>query len=146
MLTENISMNIFLCHLEVFGNTTFQSCGIQNRTGTDNLILRQTGNFSKYISHDIYRIAYDYVKSIRSCFYDLRRDTFQDIDICLGQLNSGLTWFTCNTGGDDYDIGIFCIFILTGNDGNGITEAGSLLNIHHFAFHFVFVDINQYNL
>ena len=145
MLTKYISVDVLLCNIKMLCQSTAKSCCIQDRTGTNNLILRQSRNFCEYISHDINRIAYDQIKGIWSCLYDLRCDRFEDIYICLCQLNTCLTWFSCNTGGDDNDIGIFRILIFTCFDIDRVAEAGSLDNIQNFTFCFLFVDIDQNN-
>ena len=143
MFTKYISMNVALCDLEMFGNSAAQTRRIKDGTGTKNLVLRKSGNLCKYISHDINRVAYDQVNSIWSCFYDLRCDGLQDIYVCLCKLQSCLSWLTCNTGCDDNDVGIFGIFVISGNDRDRISEAGSLDDIQNFAFCFLFVDIDQ---
>ena len=98
----------------------------------------KSGNLCKYISHDINRIAYDQIKGIWSCLYDLRCDRFEDIYICLCKFKSCLSWFTGNTGCDDNDVRIPSIFVVSGNDRDRISEAGSLDNIQNFTFCFLF--------
>ena len=83
---------------------------------------------------------------MRSYFYDLRCDRFQNVYVGLCQFDSCLTWFTGDTGGDDNDVGIFCILVFTGNDGDRVSEAGSLCDIHDFAFYFFFVNVDQDDL
>jgi len=83
---------------------------------------------------------------MRSHFYNLRCDRFQDIYIGLCQFDSCLTRFTCDTGGDNYDVRVFRIFVFTGNDGDRVSEAGSLCDIHDFAFYFFFVNVDQDDL
>ena len=80
---------------------------------------------------------------MRSHFYDFRCDGFENVYIGLGQFDSCLTWFSCDTGCDNYNIRIFCIFVFSGNDGNRVSEAGSLGNIHDFALYFFFVNVDQ---
>ena len=146
MLTKYISVDVLLCNIKMLCQSTAKSCCIQDRTGTNNLILRQSGNFCEYISHDINRIAYDYIESIWCLFNNFRCNIFENIYICLCQLNTCLTWFSCNTGGDDNDIGIFRILIFTCFDIDRVAEAGSLDNIHNFSCYFFFIDINQNDL
>ena len=97
MLAKYISMNVLLRHFKVLGKSAAQTSRIQQRTGTYNLVLRNSGNLCKHISHDVYRVAYDYVKCIWCNGYDLRCDGFQDINICLCKLNSCLARFPCDT-------------------------------------------------
>ena len=145
MLTEYISVNVLLGNIKMLCQSAAKSCCIQDCTGTNNLILRQSGNLCEYISHDINRIAYDQIKGIWSCLYDLRCDRFEDIYICLCKFKSCLSWFTGNTGCDDNDVRIPSIFVVSGNDRDRISEAGSLDNIQNFTFCFLFVDIDQNN-
>ena len=76
MLAEYICMDISLCNFKMFGKTAAKTRGIQNCSGTDDLILRKPRNLGKYIGHNINRIAYDDIKRLGSRFYDLRCDLF----------------------------------------------------------------------
>ena len=143
MLTEYVSVNISLCYLEVLGESVAKSCCVKDGSGSHNLILRKTGNLGKYVGHDVYRIAYDDVLGIWSFFYNLRSDALQDVDICLSKLNSCLSRFTGNSGCDDYDVGIFGVCVISCYQGYRTSEAGSLLNVHDFAFDLFLVDVDQ---
>ena len=59
MLTKYIGMNVVLCYIEMFGKSATKTSRIQNSSGSDDLIFRKSGNFGKYIGHDIYRITYN---------------------------------------------------------------------------------------
>ena len=146
MLTEYISVNVLLGNIKMLCQSAAKSCCIQDCTGTNNLILRQSGNLCEYISHDINRIAYDYIECIWCLFYNFRCNVLQNIYICLCQFDTCLTWFSCNTRGDDNDIGVFCILVLTCFDIDRVAEAGSLNNIHNLSCYFFFIDINKDNL
>ena len=146
MLTKYISMDISLCNFKVLGKSIAKSGCVKDGSGSHDLILRKTGNLGKYISHNIYRITYDDILCIWSFFYNLRSNALQNINICLSKFNSGLPRFTGNSGCDDYNVGIFCICIISCGQGYGTSEAGSLLNVHNLSFHLFFVDVNQNNL
>ena len=44
MLAVYVSMDVLLSNLAVLGETVTKTCGVKNRTGTDDLLLRDTGN------------------------------------------------------------------------------------------------------
>ena len=71
MLTHYISMHILLADAQVLSQTRTQTCGIQNRTGTDYLSLRQSADLGKYISQNINRIRYQNINCIGCIFSDL---------------------------------------------------------------------------
>ena len=74
MLTKYISVDVLLCNIKMLCQSTAKSCCIQDRTRTDDLTLRQSGDLRKYISHNIHRITYDHIQCIRCLFDNLRSD------------------------------------------------------------------------
>ena len=146
MLTEYISVNVLLGNIKMLCQSATKSCCIQDCTGTNDLILRQSGNLCEYISHDINRIAYDYIECIWCLFYNFRCNVLQNIYICLCKLNSCLSRFTGNSRSNDNDVGIFGILIFSSFDCDRVTETGSLDNVHNLSCNFLFIDINQNNL
>ena len=76
MLTEYVSVDVFLGNVEVFRQSAAKSCGIQHGTGTKDLVFRKSGDLCKHVGHDINRVAYNDVDGIRSRFYDFRCDGF----------------------------------------------------------------------
>ena len=91
MLAVHIGMDIFLRHVEMLGKTIPQSGCIQHSTGTDDLILRQSGDPGKYIGQNVHRVADDDVDGVRRRLHDLGRDLLDDVHVGLGQFNSGLS-------------------------------------------------------
>ena len=51
-----------------------------------------------------------------------------------------------HAGGDDDHIGIHGILVITCNDGNRLTEAGALDDVHDLAFHLLLVDVDEDDL
>ena len=76
VLTEYVSVDVFLGNVEVFRQSAAKSCGIQHGTGTKDLVFRKSGDLCKHVGHDINRVAYNDVDGIRSRFYDFRCDGF----------------------------------------------------------------------
>ena len=68
MLTEYKTVNVLLCHIEMLGQLGTKSCGVKAGTGTDDLMLRQSGNLGKYIGQYVNRVTYDNINRIRACF------------------------------------------------------------------------------
>ena len=66
MLTENISMYVLLAYVEVLGKSCAESCGVEDRTGTDYLILGQSGVLAELIGENVNGIAYNYIDGVRS--------------------------------------------------------------------------------
>ena len=97
VLAVYVSMDVLLSNLAVLGETVTKTCGVKNRTGTDDLLLRDTGNLCEDIGHDINRVAYDHIFCIRSNSSDLRCDLLKDVYVCLGQFDSGLTRLAGNS-------------------------------------------------
>ena len=143
MLTEYICMDICLCYLEMLRNTATKTCCIQQCTGTDYLFLRNTGDLGKYISHNIYRIAYDNVNSIWSFLCDLWSNVFHNIYIRLCKLDPGLSRLSGNPGCNNYNVRVPSIFIFSCDHGNRTSKTGTLKDIHHFTFYLFLVNINH---
>ena len=59
MLTKYICMNVILCYIKMLGESAAKTGRIQNGSGSDDLVFRQSGNLGKYLGHDIYRVTYD---------------------------------------------------------------------------------------
>ena len=74
------------------------------------------------------------------------RDVLHNVDIGLRKINSALTGLAADTGGDDHDVGVRCVGVITGNDGDRLTEAGSLNDVHDLALYLLLVDIDHYDL
>lgn len=91
MLAENVCVDVLLADRVVFRESRTQTRRVENRTRTDDLALRQTGNFIENISKDIDRIAYDDICSVRCVAGNLRNNLFRDIDIGLRKVKTGLT-------------------------------------------------------
>ena len=143
MLSEYIGVNIFLRYAIVLGKSAAETGSVQCSSGTKDLALRKTGNFCKCIRHNVTWITYNNIKRLRSHLYDLRSDTFHDVDISLCQLDTCLSWLSGNTGSDDDNIRISCIRIISCHDGDRFTETGSLVNVHDLALCLLFVDVDQ---
>ena len=146
MLSEYISVDVFLRYAVVLRKSAAETGRIQGGSGTKNLIFRQSGKLCKCISHDITWITYDNIKRFGSHLYNLRSNTLHNVDVGLGQLDASLSRFSGNTGSDDHNVRIGSIRIISCHDGDRLTETGSLLNIHNLAFSLLFVDIDQNNL
>ena len=146
MLAVYVCMDVLLCNVEMSGQAVTKTCSIQKCTGSDDLVLRKSGNLCKYISQYVNRVAYDNVLRIRRRFHDLRCDRLDNVDICLRKLDPCLARLTCDTGCDDHDIGILCILIASCDDGDRASEAGALLDVHYFALDLVIVNIDHDDL
>ena len=146
MLTEYVSVDVFLGNVEVFRQSAAKSCGIQHGAGTKDLIFRQSGKLCKCISHNITWITYDNIKRFGSHLYDLRSNILHNVNVGLCQLDASLSRFSGNTGSDDHNVRICSIRVISCHDGDRLTETGSLLNIHNLTFSLIFVNIDQNDL
>ena len=74
------------------------------------------------------------------------RDVFHDVHIGLRQINAALTGLAADAGGDDHNVGVRRVGVITGNDGDRFPEAGSLDNVHDLALYLLLVDIDHDDL
>ena len=109
VLTHDVGVHVLLVDLVVFGQSCTQTGGVQNGTGTDDLLLRQTGALAEGIGKNVNRVADDYVLRVGGIAGDLRDNALGDVYVDLGQIQTGLTGFTCYTGGENDDVGIYRI-------------------------------------
>ena len=120
-----------------------QTRRVQNRTRTEYVLRIQTGNLNGFISQNINRIAYNDVASIRCILCNFRHNRCHNLCIGLAQVNSGLTRLSCDTNGDDNQIGIDCICIIAIPHVNCRTKCSTLHNIHCFTLCLRLIDIYQ---
>ena len=143
MLTEHVRMYVALADIIELGQTGTKSRGVENRTGTDNLILRNAGELVECIGHNIDRVADDDVDCLRSIHRNLGRDVLHNVDIGLSKLKSRLTGLSRNAGCNDDDIGAHGVAVITCDNAHGTEERSALKNIHGLALSLLLVHINQ---
>ena len=120
MLTENVCVNVLTVDVVVFGNAGAKSCGIKDSTGADDLVFGKIGALAPCVGKNINRVAYDNISSVGSVLCNLRNDGFNDINVGLREVESGLAGLSCNAGGENYDIGVACVAVCSGIDGYNI--------------------------
>ena len=98
-----------LCQLRL------QTAGIQNGTGADDLILGQSGDLVKHIGQHIHRIGNDHIDRFGRIGKNIFRHILQDVHIGLGKIQSGHTGLSCNAAGDDNNIRISSLVVITGS-------------------------------
>ena len=145
VLTVNMGVDIFGADMETSCQFRLQAAGIQNSSGAKNTVFRNAGNFGEHIGQNIHRIRHDDVDGIRCVFYDFRGNIFQDVYICLGKFQSGLTGLSGNTGGNDDDLRACGILVIAGADDGRGAEGSTLINIQCFTHGFFFVHINEHH-
>ncbi len=104
MLAKHIGVYVLLVDVVVFAESGPESGGVQDRTGADDLLLRQTGPLAEGIGQDVYRVGNDDVGGVRGIPGDLRNDGLGDVHVGLCQIQSRLTGFACDAGGQDHNV------------------------------------------
>ena len=146
MLTHDVGMHVLLIDLIILGQSCAQTGGIQNGTGTDDLLLGQTGALAEGVRQNINRVADNHVLGIGSVAGDLRDDALGDIHVDLGQIQTGLAGLACHTGGEDNDVGVYRVAVVACIDGAGSTEGNTLTDIQGLAQCFLRVQIDHNDL
>ena len=146
MLTENVCVNVLTVDVVVFGNAGAKSCGIKDSTGADDLVFGKIGALAPCVGKNINRVAYDNISSVGSVLCNLRNDGFNDINVGLREVESGLAGLSCNAGGENYDIGVACVAVCSGIDGYRRAERCSLANVKRFSESLLFIDVDHYDL
>ena len=143
MFTKYKCMNVLYVYASVIGQTSTQTCGIQYRTRTHDLLRAQTGNLDGFIGQYVNRIADYDVVCIRCIFCDFRHNRSHNLCIGLTKIDSGLSRLSSNTNCNDNQIGIHCIRVITILDLDRRTECSTLHDIHCFALCLILIDVNQ---
>ena len=146
MLSKYIRMDIALADIITFGQPRTQPCRIQNRTGTEDMVLRQSGNLMKCIRQNVHRIADNNICSVRSVLGNLRNNALGDINIGLRQLQTGLTRLSRNTGGKDYNIGSCCIGVIARVNRTWSAKGQALTDVQRFSQRLLSIDVDHYDL
>ena len=145
VLAHDVSVYIFLADSKIIGQIIAQARRIQDRSRTDDYAFRQSGIFHECVCQYVHRIADDDIKRFRRMLCDLRRDLFDNVDICLSKVEPGLTGFSRKSRGYDHDIGSLRVFIGSGINGYRTAERSALFNIHRFSERLLFVNVNEYD-
>ena len=146
MLTVDVGMNVLLGDVIAVGQVVAEPGGVQNGAGADDLAFRNAGDSGKHVGHDVHGIADDDIQGVGGDRRDLWRNVFHDVDVGLRQIDAALTGFAPDAGGDDDDVGVCRVSVITGNDGDRLAEAGSLNDVHDLALHLLPVDIDYNDL
>ena len=146
MLTENISMYVLLAYVEVLGKSCAESCGVEDRTGTDYLILGQSGVLAELIGENVNGIAYNYIDGVRSILYDLRDDRLGYVDVLLCKVDSRLTGLSRASRGEDHDVRSGGVAVASRIDLRGSAERNALLYVHGLSEGLCLVDVDHYDL
>ena len=146
MLTVDVGMNVLLGDVIAVGQVVAEPGGVQNGAGADDLAFRNAGDSGKHVGHDVHGVADDDIQGVGCDRRDLWRNVFHDVDVGLRQIDAALTGFAPDAGGDDDDVGVCCVSVITGNDGDRLAEAGSLNDVHDLALYLLLVDIDHYDL
>ena len=139
-------MDVLRADAEALCQHGLQTARVQNRTGANDLPLRQAGDLMENIGQHIDRVGDNDINGVGRHLDDLRRDILEDVDICLRQLKTGLAGFSGHTGGNDYDIRIRSVFIFTGADDGRRAERRALIDIHCLAEGLLLVDVHEKDL
>ena len=143
MFTDDEGMNGTVIHTQMLTQLCFQSGRIQNGTGTDNPINRETGQLLCHIGQDIHRIGYDEENALTFPLCDLRNNALKDCHILLNQLQTGLARFLRRTGRNDDDGGIYDIIVRTCINLHRLCEGNAMADIHRLALCTVMIHIDQ---
>ena len=146
MFTVDVGMDVLGADAETLCKLRLQAAGVQDRAGTEDLVLRQAGSLIKNIRQNINGVGNDDVDRVRRSLDDLRRDLLDDIHVALRQLQPGLAGFSGKTRGDDHDVGVVGIVIVTGADDGRGAEGRALIDVQRLSEGFFPVDVDQQDL
>ena len=146
MLTVDVGVNVLLGDAIAVGQVVAEPGGVQNGAGADDLAFRNAGDSGEHVGHDVHGIADDDIQGVGGDRRDLWRDVLHDVDVGLRQIDAALTGFAPDAGGDDDDVGVCRVGVITGNDGDRLAEAGSLNDVHDLALNLLPVDIDYNDL
>ena len=133
-----------LRNAEGTGNVGAQTCGIQKRTGAENLVFGDVGHLDEGIGQNVNGIRDHDVGCIGADSRDAGGDQLQDVDIGLGQFKTGLVGLTGETGGDDNDVASLCVLIIAGIDVHRVIHEGSsVIDVERFTESLFLVDIDK---
>ena len=145
VFTENVRVYVLLCDAVVFGNACAKAGSVEDRSRTENLILRQSRHFVKLICQNIDRIRNNHVNRRRSILDDFGDDALRDVDIRLRQIQPGLSGLPRDARCQNDDVRILCIGVCPCIDGYGVAERRTLPDVKRFAQSFLRVDIDHYD-
>ncbi len=95
-------------------------------------------------------MPHNFIKDMSVTFMEyfeyMLNDGFNDINVGLCEVESGLAGLSCNAGGENYDIGVACVAVCSGIDGYRRAERCSLANVKCFSESLFFIDVDHYDL
>ena len=99
----------------------------------------------EHISQYIHRVGNDHIDGLRRILHYILGNILQNVDIGLSQIQTGHTGLSCYTAGNDNDIGIYSIVIVTGTDNRRRMERSALVNIQRLTDRLFGIDIDQHD-
>ena len=109
------------------------------------MILRDAGYTAEEISQDIHRVADNDINRIRRNFHNFGNDLLCNIDVRLRKIQSGLSFFSGNTGCQNHNFRTGGIGIAARVDFNGRAKTEALANIERFAQAFFLIHIDHHD-
>ena len=146
VLTDDVGVNALGRDVHVIGQQGAETGSIQHGAGAQHLRRRKIGALEDGVGDDINGITDDHVDGVGCGGSDLRDHLLDEADVDLGKVDAGLTGLAADARGDDDDVGILGIFVLTAVDVDIAAERQAVSDVHHFAFGFFLVNIDQNDL
>ena len=144
MLAENISVNVALADVVIFGESCAETCGIEYRSRTDYAVFGQVRKFVECISKDIHGVAYDYVCCVRSVFCYLGDNALCYVDVCLRKLKARLSRLSCNARCENDNVRACRVEIAAGINRAGTAERGALSDVESLSESLLAVYVYHY--
>ena len=98
----------------VFAEIEAQTSRIQHRTGTENAVVRQTGELLRGVGQDIDRVRYDQQDAFEIALGDLGDDRLEYAYVLFNEVEASLAGLLSRSGCDDNDRAVADIVVVAG--------------------------------
>ena len=147
MFAGDVCVDVLDVDAGLLGDQETQTCGIEVGAGTEDLVLRQTGNLLGDMGGDVDRVGDEHEDGVRGDLHETRNDGLEDVDGGTDELETGLARLLARTCGDDDHVRVTADFrIVAACDGHGRIEAGAVLHVEHFGLDTFLGDVFEHDL
>ena len=146
VLTKNVSLNIADVHLAAAAQEITETCGIQRSSRSDYTLCRKPCFFLDQIGIYVYRIRHNDNQRILRIFHNVLCDIPGNACVDLCQIQTGLSFLTCNACGHDDNLRIRAFLVASLLDTYLAVEGCTMGNIKSGALRLFLIHIDQNDL